>query len=159
MTSDDANKDGITRRTAIGAAWAAPVIAMTIAAPMAAASVGTPEVAIDNVTTSVDEGVTLLNFDLLKTGGGLAAGASVQVLVEGFQLAPYAWGAAWDSAFGGDAGAVQTFTLLTDLDADANELFILRVVGTTPNWADSQIIVKDATGVVLLLRSPINPTP
>jgi len=69
--------DGIDRRTIIkGAAWAVPVMAVAVAAPLAAASVNTSGLAVTGTQTG------LLTLNLLDGGGTVTAGALITVPTE-----------------------------------------------------------------------------
>lgn len=69
--------DGIDRRTIIkGAAWAVPVMAVAVAAPLAAASVNSSGLAVTGTQTG------LLTLNLLDGGGTVTAGALITVPTE-----------------------------------------------------------------------------
>ncbi|SDQ95815.1 hypothetical protein [Microbacterium sp. cf332] len=69
--------DGIDRRTIIkGAAWAVPVMAVAVAAPLAAASVNTSGLAVTGTQTA------LLTLNLLDGGGAVTATALTTVPTE-----------------------------------------------------------------------------
>lgn len=69
--------DGIDRRTIIkGAAWAVPVMAVAVAAPLAAASVNNSGLAVTGTNTG------LLSLNLLDGGGTLTATALTTVPTE-----------------------------------------------------------------------------
>lgn len=69
--------DGIDRRTIIkGAAWAVPVMAVAVAAPLAAASVNTSDLSLTGTQTG------LLSLTLLGGGGTVTANALTTVPTE-----------------------------------------------------------------------------
>ncbi|QLD12240.1 hypothetical protein [Microbacterium oleivorans] len=71
------DSDGIDRRTIIkGAAWAVPVMAVAVAAPLAAASVNTSGLAVTGTQTG------LLTLNLLDGGGTVTATALTTVPTE-----------------------------------------------------------------------------
>lgn len=95
--NDPAERSGIDRRTALkGAAWAAPVLALSVASPLAAASVGNAGVnfshfAADLLTLRVLDGTSVATAGVLITppdeftiangAGAVATTATVTVVV------------------------------------------------------------------------------
>ncbi|WP_334148606.1 hypothetical protein [Microbacterium sp.] len=146
MTSPDDR--ALSRRTVIGAVWAAPVVAVAVATPLAAASVA------DAVAVTADTSSATQFPVFLTTTQALPAGVTVDVNIDGTanQWAITTSGSippSWSQSRLGSRGARLVSGAITE---PATVIFVLGVAGIG-SYPGTVLTVTDAGGELLAART------